>query len=474
MKLPEKLLQSLEGVPGFHRESFVAVHEQEGGVTSVRINPAKVSALTELPFARADAESIPTLTTHPSPLMPVPWTRYGYYLEQRPSFTFDPFFHAGCYYVQEASSMFLEQALVQLVDLSKPLKVLDLCASPGGKSTHLQSLLSADSLLVSNEVIKPRSIVLTDNIIKWGCSNVMVTNNDPKAFQKLPGYFDVMVVDAPCSGSGLFRKDKEAIDEWSLNNVELCSQRQQRILADALPALKEGGLLVYSTCSYSVEEDEAIMDWLVEEMEMENISLQNISEGIVVTSSGRSSSVGYRFYPDKIRGEGFFLSCFRKTTAADTPRLKLAKPEAVSAKEKKIVEEWMNGEGQEAIRFRNNIVAIPKNLLPDFLLLQPALNLQYAGTAVGEIFKEKLVPQHALAQSGLLSENVKTAELSYEDAIRYLQRQEFSFDSQSIGWQVVRYSGKALGWINALKNRVNNYYPKEIRILKQNNTAFEK
>src|SRR5689334_5045462 len=138
---------------------------------------------------------------------PVPWSQYGYYLSSRPSFTFDPLFHAGCYYVQEASSMFLEQALKQLADLSRPLKVLDLCAAPGGKSTHIQSLLSDESLLVSNEVIKPRTVVLTDNVVKWGCKNVFVSNNDPKGFQNLPGYFDVMVVDAPCSGSGLFRKD---------------------------------------------------------------------------------------------------------------------------------------------------------------------------------------------------------------------------------------------------------------------------
>ncbi|HEV7331401.1 MAG TPA: Fmu (Sun) domain protein [Flavisolibacter sp.] len=474
MKLPEEFFSSLEGVPGFDRESFVAVHEQEGGVTSIRINPAKTSSLSEIAFEEKTETSNPTLTTHHSPYTPVPWSRYGYYLEQRPSFTFDPLFHAGCYYVQEASSMFLEQALVQLADLSQPLRVLDLCAAPGGKSTHIQSLLSPNSLLVSNEVIRQRSMVLTDNIIKWGYNNVFVTNNDPRAFQKVPGYFDIMVVDAPCSGSGLFRKDSEAIDEWSLNNVALCSQRQQRILADALPALKEGGLLVYSTCSYSVEEDEAIMDWLTEEMGLENLPLSSVPEGVVVSTASRTSSVGYRFYPDKIKGEGFFLSCFRKNSGAAAARMKPAKPELVSAKEKKIVEEWIKGEDQELFRFRNSIIALPKTFVTDFVLLTGHLNILYAGVGIGEIFKEKLVPQHALAQNLLLSENVKSVKLSYEDAIKYLQRQEASIQPQAIGWQVVRYKEKPLGWINALKNRVNNYYPKEIRILKQNHTAFEK
>jgi 16S rRNA C967 or C1407 C5-methylase (RsmB/RsmF family)/NOL1/NOP2/fmu family ribosome biogenesis protein len=475
MKLPEAFLSSLEGVPGFDRERFVAVHEQEGGVTSIRINPAKPLAMAteadpDVPAISDDSR----LTFDDSHLTPVPWSRFGYYLPQRPSFTFDPLFHAGCYYVQEASSMFLEQALVQLVDLTQPLKVLDLCAAPGGKSTHLQSLLTTESLLVSNEVIRQRSVVLTDNIIKWGSSNVFVTNNDPKAFQKLPGFFDFMVVDAPCSGSGMFRKDSEAIDEWSLNNVALCSQRQQRILADALPALKEGGLLIYSTCSYSVEEDEAIMDWLIEEMEMENLPLPSAHEGIVVSTSAKSSAVGYRFYPDKLQGEGFFLACFRKKSESDAVRIKQGKQETVPAREKKIIEEWIKGEGQEIVRFRNNIIALPKAFLPDFVLLSAHLNLLYAGVTIGEIFKEKLVPHHALAQSLLLSGNVKTVDLSYADAIKYLQRQDFSCTPQSIGWQVVRYKEKPLGWINALKNRVNNYYPKEIRILKQNHSPFEK
>ncbi|RYZ18668.1 MAG: RsmB/NOP family class I SAM-dependent RNA methyltransferase, partial [Chitinophagaceae bacterium] len=264
MKLPVALLESLEDVPGFDRQAFIAVHEEPAVPTSIRINPLK--------FSEAELSTPIPNSPFATQLTKVPWAYNGFYLSQRPSFTFDPLFHAGCYYVQEASSMFLEQAFTQLLDLSQPIKVLDLCASPGGKSTHIQSLISGDSLLVSNEVIKTRSIVLTDTIIRWGCTNVFVTNNDPRAFQKLPGYFDTMVVDAPCSGSGLFRKDESAIDEWSLNNVELCSQRQQRILADALPALKEDGLLVYSTCSYSLKEDEEIMDWLVEEMAMENLT----------------------------------------------------------------------------------------------------------------------------------------------------------------------------------------------------------
>ncbi len=469
MKLPQEFLQSLEGVPGFEKEAFIEVHRQAQAPTSVRINTAKWSIDKNEP-----QDSYSSFTIHSS--QQVPWAKQGFYLQQRPSFTFDPLFHAGCYYVQEASSMFLEQPFRQLLDLSQPLKVLDLCAAPGGKSTHIQSLLSHDSLLVSNEVIKTRSIVLTDNIIRWGCKNVLVTNNDPKAFQDLPSYFDVMVVDAPCSGSGLFRKDEEAIEEWSLNNVALCSQRQQRILADALPSLKEGGLLIYSTCSYSAEEDEEIMDWLAEEMEMENVSLQvGNFPGIIETNSPVSAAVGYRFYPDKIKGEGFFLTCFRKKRSEPVKKLRPAKTEAISAKETKVVEGWIADTVLQLIRFRNEVTALPEHILPEFLQLQPILNIQYAGTIVGEVLKEKLVPHHALAQSQIIAKSIAATDLSYDEAIKYLQRQELSVQPQTVGWQVVRFRNHNLGWINALKNRINNYYPKEIRILKaRNDTAFEK
>src|SRR6185503_7400230 len=169
------------------------------------------------------------------------------------------------------------------------------------------SLISKDSLLVANEVIRSRANILNDNIKKWGCSNVVVTNNDPKDFQRLENYFDVIVIDAPCSGSGLFRREPEAIEEWSKQNVMLCSQRQQRILADVLPALKNDGVLIYSTCSYSKEEDEQIAGWLKNELIINNEQLIIHPDWNIVKSNG-----GYRFWPDKVKGEGFFLACFRK------------------------------------------------------------------------------------------------------------------------------------------------------------------
>lgn len=463
MHLPEQLIQSLQDVKGFHETAFIEVHQSEVQITSIRINPAKWTA-TDRIYNQELKEG-----------QRIPWTSLGYYLPQRPSFTFDPLFHAGCYYVQEASSMFLELALQQTVDLSQPYNVLDLCGAPGGKSTHLQSLISPQSLLVTNEVIKSRVLILEQNIIKWGASNVMVTNNDPQHFSRLGSFFDVMVVDAPCSGSGLFRRDPEAINEWSLNNVALCSQRQQRILSDALPALKEGGILIYSTCSYSKEEDEEIGDWLMREQGMEPLSLTiEDSWGIVETTS-QEGAKGYRFFPDKVKGEGFFMACFRKTTTGEEVKQRPKKLVTASKNDRAVLQKWVRLEDQDIYVERDQLIAIPQILSDNYASIKGQLNIYYAGVTLGQVMRDKLVPSHALALSSLLSEDILVLELPYEQAVKYLQRGELNLQPQRTGWQVVTYQNHPLGWINALPNRVNNYYPKEMRILKQNNDfSFEK
>ncbi len=289
-ELPSQLLNSLERLPHFNSESFIESHNNGKRETSVRTNPFKK---TELSFPVEKA---------------VPWCSEAFYLQNRPSFTLDPLFHAGCYYVQEPGSMFLELALRNVYDSLKGLTVLDLCAAPGGKSTHLNSLLQGEGVLVSNELIKARVPSLVHNLGKWGTNNSIVTSNEASRFCSLTGYFDVVVVDAPCSGSGLFRKQPEAINEWSEKNVEMCSVRQRQILDDILPALKGGGHLFYSTCSYSVEENEKIVQWLIHEKQMVYVPLKiEKAWGIVETE------LGYRFYPDKTASEGFFCALLIKT-----------------------------------------------------------------------------------------------------------------------------------------------------------------
>jgi NOL1/NOP2/sun family putative RNA methylase len=450
MKLPEELLSSLVDIESFDKEAFEKVHASGEQITSIRLNPTKQSKI-QIPNSK------------------IPWTETGYYLEQRPSFTFDPLFHAGTYYVQEASSMFLEQALKQTVDLSKPLRVLDLCAAPGGKSTHIQSLISKDSLLVSNEVIRSRANVLKDNIIKWGCENVVVTNNDPKDFARLENYFDVIVIDAPCSGSGLFRRDPEAINEWSENNVQLCSQRQQRILADVWPSLKKDGILIYSTCSYSKEEDEEIMDWVTDQLPATNCQLE-IDNGWKITEAiSEKGNHGYRFWPDKVKGEGFFLACFQKKEGEEESVIKSKKrPELVSKKEIEFVERWVDTEGRMFIKHLTTVYAWPEHHYDDFSFLLEKMKVIYSGTIIGELMRDKLVPDHALAMSPIVAGKVGKIELDLDQSIKYLQRKDIVIENSNKGWQLIAFHGHPLGWVNVLPNRVNNYYPKELRILKDN------
>jgi 16S rRNA C967 or C1407 C5-methylase (RsmB/RsmF family)/NOL1/NOP2/fmu family ribosome biogenesis protein len=453
VQLPEKLLKSLEGIKGFDKEAFEKVHASGERITSIRISPVKKF---EFQISKFEFSQIP-------------WSQYGFYLLKRPSFTFDPLFHAGCYYVQEASSMFLEEALKQTVDLSEPLKILDLSAAPGGKSTHIHSLITNNSLLVSNEVIRSRANILKDNIIKWGCENVIVTNNDPKDFGRLENYFDVIVADAPCSGSGLFRREPDAISEWSENNVALCSQRQQRIVADVMPALKKNGVLIYSTCSYSMEEDEDIVDWVVSQLSVVSCKL-SVSEypGIVETKTG-NGGYGYRFFPDKIKGEGFFMACFKKTEGEESVEVAEKvknKAETGTKKELEIIERWVKIKDHQLIKHKNTVYAWPGSLANDMNALLSKLKVIYSGFRAGELVRDKFIPDHALAMSGLVAGSTGRIELNYEQAIQYLQRKDLEIDAQQKGWHVVNYRGHSLGWINVLPNRINNYYPKELRILK--------
>ena len=460
--LPKELLSSLEGLPGYDAAAFEAIHSSGGQVTSIRINPGKVANITAASVGRLEAPM-------PQGATPIPWCSYGYYLEKRPLFTFDPLFHAGTYYVQEASSMFLEQALKQTTDLEKPLRVLDCCAAPGGKSTLLQSLLSPDSLLVSNEVIRNRVTVLRENMTKWGAANTIVTNNDPRDFAALENYFDVIVIDAPCSGSGLFRREPEAIAEWSPANVQLCSQRQQRIIADCWPALRNGGTLIYSTCSYSREEDEDILDWLTTDLEAESCRLLLDPRWNIVETQGKKGAWGYRFYPDKVKGEGFFIACLRKTDGGSfAPPRKTNAPERSSKKEQEGLQPWVRPDlPLFFFRHQEQIHALPATLATDLPILQSACYLKKAGITLGTPSLKEFIPEHDLAMSTIISPGRPAVTLDHQQSLQYLRKEDLHVDAAFRGWALVRYDGHNLGWVKILPNRWNNYYPKEWRILRK-------
>ncbi len=456
-QLPPIFLESLEGLKGFDKDTFENVHQSGQQVTSIRFNPFKINNVSALTSIAENMEG------------KIPWTSNGYYLSQRPSFTLDPTFHSGAYYVQEASSMFLEQALQQCTDLSHPMKVLDLCAAPGGKSTLIHSLINDKSLLVCNEVIKTRVNILAENITKWGAANTMVTNNDPKDFERLPNYFDVIVVDAPCSGSGLFRKDAAAIEEWSVQNVNSCSQRQQRILADVLPALKEGGSLIYSTCSYSESEDEAIADWLISEKGMLPAGIDIQPEwNIIETQSQKNGAYGYRFYPDKVKGEGFFIAVFKKgeKTIADWQVSNYkTKSERLVAKEIAIVQPYLK-DNQDFffIKQKEEVVAIPRHMESELAPIQFSLYIKKAGIKMGSIIRNELIPHHEFALCTSINASVPSIVVNKDTALQYLRRQEIKITTDFKGWVLLTYQHLPMGWIKILHNRVNNYYPKDWRI----------
>lgn len=430
------------------------VHASGERITSFRLQPRKTTDAAAL---------FPRLS-----VTPVPWSRYGYYLSSRPSFTFDPQFHAGAYYVQEASSMFLEEALRQTVDLEQPLKALDLCAAPGGKSTLLQAVLHPESLLVANEVIKSRAGLLSDNISRWGAENVVVTNNDPRDLARLTGYFDVVVADAPCSGSGLFRRDPEAISEWSQENVMLCSQRQQRILADAMPALKSGGILIYSTCSYAREENEETMDWLLENFELENCPL-TLQPGwhITETTSTRQQARGYRFYPDQVKGEGFFIACFRKKGTPAPQKKTRGQLNLLPQRDIARLSPWLKDvDDHMFVVHKEEVMILSRPVALELPLLQKNLYIRKAGVKAGQLTAKDLVPDHQLALSTCVAADLPAVDLGVEEALRYLRKEELQLQETLKGWVLMRYNHMNIGWAKILPNRINNYYPKEMRILK--------
>jgi 16S rRNA C967 or C1407 C5-methylase (RsmB/RsmF family)/NOL1/NOP2/fmu family ribosome biogenesis protein len=445
MNLPEAFQNHTSQILGDEFPAFLAALNTPVPV-SVRLNPKKKSEL-------------PTLEVEESVL----WAKEGRYLKQRPVFTLDPSFHAGAYYVQEASSMFLEHVFEQIVDRSRPIKVLDLCAAPGGKTTHLASLLGENDLLVANEVIKSRLSILKENLLKWGYSNVIISNQDPETFADLEGFFDVVLVDAPCSGEGLFRKDPAAVNEWSESHVQMCSARQKRILSAAAMLVAPKGVLIYSTCTYNTAENQENVKWLNRTLDFETMKL-DVPAAWGVTESENC----FQFFPHKTKGEGFFIAAL-KNLSRDAKFVK-GKPDLnrLRREQRAVLKDWFKPEVFEDIEFfyknDGNIVAIRTSLLADYGSVLRALAKRSSGLEIG-IFKGKdFVPSHAFALSDLISEHVERLEVPEAQALKFLKKENFEFAAGKDGWVLVTYRGLGLGWIKKIGDRINNYLPTEWRI----------
>ena len=358
--------------------------------TTIRINPAKADRDF---LGCADAPA-------------VPWCSEGVYLPDRPSFTLDPLFHAGAYYVQEASSMFVAHLLRQYVG-DDDVTALDLCAAPGGKSTLMQSCLSAGSFLVANEIIPKRAWILRENISKWGGDNVVVTNNRPEDFRKMREMFDLILCDVPCSGEGMFRKDEGAIRDWSLQNVEMCAERQRDIVETIWPCLRPGGLMIYSTCTYNTREDEENVRWISQELGADILPCNPLPEWNVVGNLLDDDFPCCHFFPHRIQGEGFFCAILRK-----------------------------HGSHDSVIPLSHNS-AITKQL--------------------------RLLPDPLVAPQPL----VATVEVDHDTALRYLRGEALTLPADTPrGYVTIIHHQLPLGPAKNVGNRANNLYPKEWRIRK--------
>jgi 16S rRNA C967 or C1407 C5-methylase (RsmB/RsmF family)/NOL1/NOP2/fmu family ribosome biogenesis protein len=390
----------------------------------------------------------------------VSWCESAVYLNERPQYVFDPLFHAGAYYPQEAGSMVLDAVLRQLKLPNEP-HVLDLCAAPGGKSTLIASFLDNKGLLVANEVIQQRARILKENLTKWGYSNTVVTNNDPADFQRLPQFFDLMVVDAPCSGEGMFRKDPAARDEWSEDNVRLCSGRQKRIVMDVWDTLVPGGLLVYSTCTFNTSENEDNVRWFMDEVGAELVPIE-LPEPIVQGRNG----VGYYCIPGITETEGFFIAVLQKPDEALIRQRHTRKSEFRAQKDTLDCEKYADLSESDLINWNDKILALPRKLTDSMLHVQAQLRLQKLGTMVGEISRKGIIPNEELALNPFLNCYTERIEVTKEQSLHFLRGDTFPLLGEH-GYQLITFENEPLGWIKHIGNRFNNLYPKEWRIRKQ-------
>ena len=459
--IPKDFLETSVSIFGRESEEFLASLDSEPSL-GIHINAEKMQK---------------TGVVIPDNAERVEWTSNGFYLKSRPRFTFDPFLHAGAYYVEEPSSMFVEKALNYIQKDIRIDRALDLCAAPGGKSIMIRNSMKG-GLLVSNEPLSKRAAVLTENLAKWGNPDIIVTSDFPEAFDGLTGFFDLIATDVPCSGEGMFRKDETARSEWSKANVENCVQRQRDILRTIWPTLRKGGYIIYSTCTFNRREAEENVLFIANELGAEIINLETDADWhICGDTTGRNLPV-YHFFPHKTRGEGFFLALLKKTS--DTPpaenrKSKKKKPETVSADG---FAEWINcKENFDFHKSKDGITALRKAFADDYAAISEKLNVICAGVRVctekpakfsnsARKPKPQFVPAPGLALSSCLNRKAfPDISLNYSDAIKFLRGESIPLTVYAPrGWVTVSYRNLPLGFANNVGSRLNNSYPPAWRI----------
>ena len=453
MALSQDFINQIHALLGNEAEALLSAISNTEPSVSVRRNPLKTPA---------------TALSH---LSPVPWCPEGAYLDSRVPFTFDTDFQSGRYYVQDASSMFISHALRQLVDA--PVRYLDLCAAPGGKTTAALAALPQGSLVVANEIVPTRAQVLRENIIKWGYPDAVVTNNRPADFVRLGAMFDVVAADVPCSGEGMMRKDPEAVRQWTPALVNECARRDIEIIDSAWQCLRPGGLLIYSTCTYNRLENESIVEHICSTYGAESISLVTpahwgIAPGI------RCKHHCYRFMQHNIQGEGLFMSILRKPLDASQPAGAALTPNRIKPSKKAATPSvpaqaatWINDAHEYAFasNSQGTVTAMRKSHQPLIASLAASLRVLHSGITIGNVKGKNLVPDHALALSTQLNAQAfAIAETSYTQAIAYMRGEAITLPDAPRGIVLLTHQGAPIGFANNLGNRANNLYPKEWRI----------
>ena len=434
--LPAEFIDSIRENSPFGEQLIQAL--DESSPISIRINPRKGSAKDS------------------SELRPVSWCAMGYYLEERPSFTLDPSYHAGVYYAQEAASMVL-YTLIKHLNLPEGTRVLDLCAAPGGKTSAMLDALPPNSVVLANEINRHRSNILAENLGKWGVENILVSNDSPEAFSGLEDCFDVVLVDAPCSGEGMFRKDKNARAEWKPDSPAFCAARQTELLSHVIQSVKPGGYLVYSTCTFNQLENEDQISHLLSDGTFELVSW-NVPHACV---PGRNQ-LGHYFLPGTTESEGLYVAVLRKKGTI----IRSLCNESVYASKDPIFGITLT-ENQILIEERTGMHLLSKEAISMLKSIDCPLRFIKKGVKIAEQSPKGWIPFHELALIPTVSTNIQTIELSEREALQYLRGETFPVPAQESGFYMVTYNQMGLGFVKHLGNRFNNLYPKEWRIRMQ-------
>jgi len=448
VNLPEEFVKTTRNALGRERYARLEAALQEDATVSVRLNSGK-------------CDTAKTVVNDCSGS--VGWCPSGTYLGCKPDFTFDPLMHGGLYYVQEASSMFIDFVLRQLV--AEPVVMLDLCAAPGGKTTACRAALPAGSLLIANETVRTRASILAENVQKWGHPDVIVTNNAPQDFPHAGILYDVILADVPCSGEGMFRKDEAARAEWSSKNVENCQRLQRRIIAGVWQSLREGGLFIYSTCTFNTLENEENAAWIAAELGAEFISLPIKSEWNIQSAVVGNNPV-YRFLPGYTRGEGLFVTVFRKTSKATSLEQKRIKTNrqnpTFSAKELPL----KNAADFTTRQKGDRLLAIPTWWADKYDIVSQQLNIIHAGITVGTMRGGGSLPAQSLALSVCLDRSrFAICNIDRVQAISYLRREAIVLPPETPrGIVLLTYRDLPIGFAKNIGSRANNLYPQDWKI----------